>query len=154
MIENCQNHWKLVFSRFLSTLVCRCDYSSSWNTLKLCMLIKLYIKHQHAKIYGDSILDAHATSAHRLHLRKVIILLIRDFEQILLYHDSSMLLYINWMPTWMSLKWQIQSVIDRYAYPNTRKCFQRKNFEIVETSSLLMKISVYISTLYKSTLTL
>ena len=54
------------------------------------MLIKVYIKHQHVKIYGDSILDAHVTSAHSLHVRKVIILLIRDFEQILLYHDSSM----------------------------------------------------------------
>ena len=38
----------------------------------------------------------------------------------------------------MSIKWQIQSVIDQYAYPNTRKCFQRKNFEIVEITSLLL----------------
>ena len=44
----------------------------------------------------------------------------------------------------MSIKWQIQSVIDRYAYPNTRKCFQRKNFEIVEISSLINEdISLY-----------
>ena len=39
-------------------------------------------------MYGDSILYAHATSAQSLHVRKVIILLIRDFEQILLSHDS------------------------------------------------------------------
>ena len=43
--------------------------------------------------------------------------------------------------------WHAQSVIDRYAYLKTRKCFQDKNFEIVEITSLLMKISVYISTL-------
>jgi len=42
----------------------------------------------YAKIYGDSILDAHATSAQSLHVRKVRILLIHDFEQILLSHDS------------------------------------------------------------------
>ena len=40
-------------------------------------------------------------------------------------------------------KWQIQTVIDRYVYPNTRKCFQRKNFEIVENISLYFDFIKY-----------
>ena len=52
--------------------------------------VPLYIKYENAKIYGDpmAILYAHATSAQSLNVRKVIILLVRDFEQILLSHDS------------------------------------------------------------------
>ena len=48
------------------------------------MLIKLYIKYQYAKFYGDSMFHAHIMSAQSLHVRKVSILLIRDFEYI---HD-------------------------------------------------------------------
>ena len=54
------------------------------------MLIKLYINYKYAKFYGDSILDidAHAMSAQCLHVRMVNILLIHDFDQIMLSHDS------------------------------------------------------------------
>ena len=40
----------------------------------------IYIKYEYAKVYGYSILDAHATSTRSLHVRKVRILLIRDFD--------------------------------------------------------------------------
>ena len=50
------------------------------NLLKLCKLIKLYIKYHYAKMYGDSILYAHVTAAQSLHVQKVRIMLIHDFE--------------------------------------------------------------------------
>ena len=53
-------------------------------------------------MYGDSILCAHVTAAQSLHVQKVRILLIRDFEYILLSHDMLMVLYMILMPTWMS----------------------------------------------------
>ena len=52
------------------------------------MLILLYINYKYAKFYGDSILDAHAMSTQRLHVQKVRILLIHDFDQIMLSLDS------------------------------------------------------------------
>ena len=60
---------------FLSTLECRA-------------VVMIKVKYEFAKMYGDSILDAHAncnTSAKRLHVRNVGILRIRDS---LLSHDN------------------------------------------------------------------
>jgi len=84
------NQWKIskitencCFHHFLSTLECRYDKSYSLNLLKLCMLkllIKLYINYEFAKMYGDLMFDAHATSTQSLHVRKVRILLIPDFD--------------------------------------------------------------------------
>ena len=106
---------------FVSTLESRCDASSFWNLLKLCTLIKLHIKNHYAKIYviqnwmrmqrplkgytwerweffSFVILNKFSNSAFPRHFNGIVCIL-----------------YMNLMPTWMSKKCHIQSVIDVYA---------------------------------------